>query len=150
MRWKKRRNNVERFSDNGRRKEEGHIPKVFYSYPVRNELVRWEKKEDGTVVLIYRKNLSRFERWLQKHIGGPLDIRRPLDAPGSRIWELCDERHTLLDICRIMDEEFKEEMDPVFDKVRRFIEHLLMLNLLFLKAPEKIVEAPAKESKEEK
>lgn len=116
------------------------IPKVFLSYPVRNELVKWEKREDRTVVLIYRKNLSRFERWLQRHIGGPLDIKRPLDAPGSRIWELCDRQHTLLDICRIIDEEFKEEMDPVFDKVRRFLEQLLILNLVILKTPEEIAE----------
>lgn len=114
------------------------IPKVLLSYPFRNDLVDWEEDEKGIITLIYRKNLGRLEGWLQKKIGGPLDIRRPLDAPGSRIWELSDGKHTILEICKIMDEEFKEEMDPVFRKVRRFYEQLLILNLIFLKSSEEL------------
>jgi len=133
----------------GKEKSEHEIPAVFLSYPVRNEVVKWEKRDDGMAVLIYRKNLSRFERWLQRHIGGPLDIKRPLDAPGTRIWELCDRQHTLLDICRIIDKEFKEEMDPVFDKVRRFLEQLLILNLVILNTQEEIAEELKEEEEAE-
>ena len=140
---------TENNEDAGKEESEHEIPAVFLSYPVRNELVKWEKRDDGMAVLTYRKNLSRFERWLQRHIGGPLDIKRPLDAPGTRIWELCDRQHTLLEICRIIDEEFKEEMDPVFDKVRRFLEQLLILNLIVLKTQEEIAEELKEEEEAE-
>lgn len=82
------------------------------------------------------KNFGRFERWLHKKIGGPEDINRPLDEPGSRIWLLMDGEHTVLEICRIMDQEFKEEISPVLKKVRLFLERLLILNLIILNPPE--------------
>ena len=127
----------DKISDSGKKKE---IPGVLYSYPTKSELVDWEKDENGMVILTYRKNLGRFEEWLQKKIGGPLDIKRPLDAPGSRIWLLSDGKHNIMEICKLIEEEFKEEMDPVFSKVRRFYEQLLILNLIILKSPEEMKE----------
>jgi len=117
---------------------ENEIPRALLAYPTHNPLVDWEQDEKGLVTLIYRKNLGKFELWLQSKIGGPMDIRRPLVGPGSRIWELSDGEHNILDICKLIDEEFKEEISPVFSKVRRFLEELLFLNLIILKSPEEI------------
>jgi hypothetical protein len=112
------------------------IPRSFLSYPTPNPVVRYEEGDDGLVTLIYKKNFGRFEKWLHSKIGGPEDLRRPLDEQGSKMWKLMDGEHTILDICVIMDKEYKEEMAPVLKKVRLFLERLLILNLIILKLPE--------------
>lgn len=111
------------------------IPRVFLSYPIHNPLVKWEKDEDGLITLIYKKNFGKFERWLHSKIGGPEEVRRPLDEQGSRMWLLMDGDHTILDMCIIMDKEYKEAMAPVLKKVRLFLERLLILNLVVLLPP---------------
>ncbi len=117
-------------------KGEHKIPRAFLALPIPNPIVEWEKDEAGLVTLIYKKNFGKFEKWLHSKIGGPENIRRPLDEPGSRIWVLMDGEHTVAEICMIIDQEFKEEMSPVFKKVRHFLEQLLILNLIILNPPE--------------
>lgn len=124
--------------------KEREVPRAHLAYPVPNPLVDWEKDEKGTVTLIYRKNFGRFEKWLHSKIGGPENIRRPLDEPGSRMWTLFDGKHTIAEICLIVDREFKEEMSPVLRKVRHFLEQLLILNLIILKSAEEIEEEKSK------
>ena len=126
------------------------IPKAFLAYPVPNPLVDVETDDDGMVTLIFRKNLGKFEGWLQKKIGGPLDIRRPLDEPGSRIWSLSDGEHNVMEICAIMEQEFKEEISPAVKKVRHFLEQLLVLNLIILQSKEQLDKDRAKEEEERK
>jgi hypothetical protein len=106
------------------------MQRVLTVYPVRNP-VKWVRENDR-IVLIYKKDFTRFEKKLQNKIGGPEDIRRPLDDKGSRIWEMCDGQHTLKDICGEMDELFHEEIEPVLDRVWKFLELLLQLNLIRL------------------
>lgn len=106
------------------------IQKILNAYPVRNP-VRW-KKEHGIVVITYKKNLTRFERRLQQSIGGPEDIRRPMDEKGSVIWELCDGKRTVSDICDIMDTRYREEIEPVFVYVQTVLKILLERNLIHL------------------
>lgn len=108
------------------------MQRVLSVYPVHN-LVKWERESDR-VVLIYKKDFSKFERRLQKRLGGPDVIRRPLDEKGSRIWELCDGQHTLQDICDEMDALYHEDIEPVLDRVWKFLEILLKLNLIRLES----------------
>lgn len=112
--------------------KERKIPRAMLAYPIPNPLVDVETDDKGMVTLMYLKNFGTFERWLHKKIGGPENIRRPLDEPGSRMWSLFDGDHNIAEICQIMDHEFKEEMAPVFQKVRHFLEQLLILNLIIL------------------
>lgn len=140
--------------ENGGAKER-KIPRAMLAHPIPNPLVDVETDDKGMVTLIYLKNFGTFERWLHKKIGGPENIRRSLDAPGSRMWSLFDGDHTIAEICQIMDHEFKEEMAPVFQKVRHFLEQLLILNLVFLESPKEEGEREEKdggdgESMEEK
>ncbi len=101
--------------------------------PWQNPLVRVERKEDeGTVVLIYKKNFTRFERWLHKLIGGPEYIRRPLDRPGTTIWDLCDGEHTILDIVNEVEELYREDVAPALPRVAKFVQMLRERNLVLL------------------
>jgi len=102
---------------------------ILSYHPIRARVrVEWK---DGRAVLVYPKNLTRFERWLHKIIGGPLEIRRPLDDVGTYIWRLCDGKHSVEDICNKVWERFKEDVEPVKPRVTRFILILRNLNLVF-------------------
>ncbi len=130
-------------------KDDQTINPVLLAYPVRNDLVDWEMDDNGIITIIYTKNFGKFERWLHKKIGGPSRIRRPLDEPGSRMWSMCDGRHTIMEICAVIDKEFKEEMDPVFRKVRMFLEQLLILNLIVLESKEERDKKKAEEDEDQ-
>jgi hypothetical protein len=102
--------------------------RVLTSYPARNK-VKWVL-EDEKVVLIYPKDFSKIENWLHKRIGGPDMIRRPLDEIGSRIWMMCDGKHTIQEICTELDEIYHEDIEPVLDRVSKFLEILVKSNLI--------------------
>ena len=106
------------------------MQRLISLYPVRNK-VTWEDNS-GNVVLIYPKNFTKFESWLHKKIGGPDMIRRPLDEVGSKIWLMCDGKHNISTICAELDEQYHEEIEPVLDRVVKFLEILLSLNLVRL------------------
>ncbi len=97
-------------------------------YPNRNP-VKWNL-ENERVILVYPKNFTKFEAWLHKRIGGPEEIRRPLDEIGSKIWLMCDGKFTIKDICTELDEQYHEEVEPVLDRVSKFLEILLKQNLI--------------------
>jgi hypothetical protein len=106
------------------------MQRVLGVYPVHNP-VKWVH-EKGRIVLTYKKDFTKFEKKLHNKLGGPEDIRRPLDDKGSKIWELCDGQHTISDICDEMDDIYHEDIEPVLDRVWKFLEILLKLNLIRL------------------
>lgn len=108
---------------------------LLSAIPKRNEEVEW-MEEDGKVVLIYPKNFTRFERFLHRHLGGPDNIRRPLDDKGTYIWKMCDGDHNVHEICKDIYKEFKEDIEPVVRRVWGFLETLLKLGLITLEKPE--------------
>lgn len=113
--------------------------------PVRAP-VKW-RMEDGKAVLVYKKSLTKVERKLKKVIGGPENIRRPLDEPGTDIWLMCDGEHTLWDIIVELDSKYKEDIEPVDKRVSTFIEMLLKLNLVHLEEPDAINKEKGKSEK---
>lgn len=104
--------------------------------PLRNEEVNWIEDE-GRVILIYPKNFTKFEKFLHRHIGGPDNIRRPLDDKGTFIWKMCDGKHNVHEICQATYNEFKEDIEPVLKRVWGFLEILLQLNLIAFEKQEK-------------
>jgi hypothetical protein len=112
--------------------------RVLLAYPIRtkHQDFRWyHNKQDGLVVIKIKKNFGRFERALRKVAGGPEYLRIPLDKQGTRIWELCDGKHNILQIATIVYAEFKEDIEPVLPRVVKFLELLLKRNFICLQAP---------------
>jgi hypothetical protein len=106
---------------------------VLLAYPVRNEPgLSWKADAGGLVTITHPKNLRKWERWLMGKVGGSPIINRKLDAPASEIWMLCDGKHTVADICSVMDKKYKEDMEPVLTRVVKFLEMLLERNLISL------------------
>jgi len=121
------------------------LRKILLAYPVRNP-VSWRKK-DGIVEIIYPKTLTRFEKKLQKHIGGPENVRRTMDEKSTVIWENCDGRHNIKEICDIMDHRYREEIEPVFEYVHRVLLVLLERNLIRLEQEKPDIPLPARKQR---
>jgi hypothetical protein len=113
------------------------LQKILLSYPVRSR-VAWHKK-DGIVTISYRKNFTRFERRLHRWLGGPTIVKRPMDEKSSIVWELSDGRNSIKDICDVLDERYREEIEPVLEYVHNVLLVLLERNLVRLE-----VEKPSK------
>jgi hypothetical protein len=93
--------------------------------PRRNPRVEWELDEEtGLVTLVYPKSFSNFETALGMLVGRVGEIRRPLDGPGSFIWQMCDGKNDIAIICTAVDDAYKEEMEPVLKRVVGFIKLL--------------------------
>ena len=102
--------------------------------PVRtsDESIQWEY-ENGIIIITYPKNFGKIEKWLHDRIGGPEEVRRPLDRYTSYIWKLCDGENSILDIITEFDKKFGEEVAPATDRVQLFLEKLLELRLITIK-----------------
>jgi len=101
-----------------------------------NDEIRWELAEGERAAVIYLKHFGRFEGWLHKRIGGPDEIRRPLNRHTRLICVLCDGDHSVAEIVQAVDDEYGEEIAPAAERVRLFLERLLDLNLITLEPPE--------------
>ena len=101
--------------------------------PRRNPNVIWEEDEEtGLVTLIYPKNLSRFESKLAVIVKPVMELRRPLDSPGSFIWIMCDGKNNIATVCTAVDQAFKETMEPVLKRVVGYLEILAKRGLIIL------------------
>ena len=89
--------------------------------------------ENKKVVIIYPKKFGKIEKWVKDRIGGPKEMRRPLDKFTTFIWEKCDGDHSLAEIISDFDNQFGEEVAPADQRVQKFIKQLLELNLITLK-----------------
>ena len=101
--------------------------------PRRNPRVEWELDEEtGLVTLVYPKTFSKFEQALGMIVRPVTELRRPLDGPGSFIWQMCDGKNDIAIICTAVDEAYKEEMEPVLKRVVGFIQLLAQRGLIDL------------------
>jgi len=120
-------------------------PDIRSIYPVRADIAT--ETVDGRTVLIYPKDLGRFERKLHTILGGPTDIRRPLDDIGTLLWEMSDGTHDLLDIYIAEQKAFAERVEPVDRVVGGLLEIMLKLGLMRLEYREGGKKVPVKRAK---
>ena len=113
-------------TDRGRR--------VLAMRPLRT-LDTWkESPETGRVVVTHTKNYGAVEVRLAKMLKGSPTVNRHLDEFGSRIWLLCDGKHTIEDIARALQDEFHERFEPAVPRTLKFVEILAERNLVTIVA----------------
>ena len=83
---------------------------ILSSIPFRTDdkEVKWFY-ENETTVITYPKKFGRIEKWLQNRIGGPEEVRRPLDKYSSYIWKICDGLNTVDHIISTIRNDYKLE-----------------------------------------
>ena len=82
------------------------------------------------VILRIQKKFNRFEKILAKLFRAPREVRRPLDAKNSILWQLCDGKRTFQEICQILDDLFHEDIAPVIHRTAAGIALLKEKNLM--------------------
>jgi hypothetical protein len=87
------------------------------------------------VVLIIEKRFTKFERFLSKLLRAPKTVRRTMHHTQSMLWELIDGDRCVKDICRIMDSLYHEDIAPVHDRIKAYLEIFIRLNVVSMYKP---------------
>ena len=68
---------------------------MFGSKPTRNDLLEWEKTEDGEASITMKRGDNWKVRILSKIFWIPKQRTLILDQIGTQVWEMCDGRTTV-------------------------------------------------------
>ncbi len=82
------------------------------------------------VTLIIEKKFTRFESLLAKILRAPKVVKRPMHHTQSMLWELIDGNRNFSEICTIMESLYHEDIAPVKDRVRAYLEVFVRLNVV--------------------
>ncbi|MCF6461814.1 PqqD family protein [Clostridium sp. Cult1] len=98
------------------KKEENYLDYI----PKKSEKIHWIEKEDGLIqIIIYRNSL--FEKIVRKLFFTPDKYRIDLDRMGSFIWNHIDGQNTIYHISQLVKDEFKEEAEPLYERLIQYI-----------------------------
>jgi len=90
-------------------------------YPIRQ--YQYETSPDGGITVL----VPHAENWLTKKILPT--PKKPaqqihLDELGSFVWNLCDGKYSVREICKILQEEFKERADSAHERTVLFVQQM--------------------------
>ena len=94
---------------------------------------RERERGDGEMRVTVLKPRIR-SRWLLRLLRGwePAPYRVHLDDVGSFVWRRCDGEHTLAEIGRALGETFGERVEPIDERLPRFVHQLERSQLITL------------------
>ena len=87
------------------------------------------------VVLLIEKRFTRFEKILAKILRAPKVVRRSIHYTQSMLWELIDGERNFAEICQIMDSLYHEDIAPVNDRIKAYLEVFVRLNVVTVLKP---------------
>ncbi len=103
--------------------------------PVRN--IKWEKKEDGLVVLLKPKfELALLRKYVLPRMKKPY-FKIKLDHVGSFIWEHCDGCIQVKELAKSLEDKFGKEVEPLYDRLTLFLQSLEKNRLIIYKTADK-------------
>ena len=82
-----------------------------------------------SVVLVIEKKFTRFERILAKILRAPKTVRRTMHSTQSMLWELMDGQRNFQEICEIMESLYHEDIAPVEERMKSYLEVFVRLNV---------------------
>ena len=87
------------------------------------------------VVLLIEKKFTRFERLLARLLKAPKVVRRTMHSTQSMLWELMDGKRNFSEICTIMESLYHEQIAPVDDRMKAYLEVFVRLNVATVLKP---------------
>lgn len=91
--------------------------------PVHNEKYKYSIDDSGNVI-IFIENTGLFNRIAQKCFKKPEVSQIHLDEMGNFIWPLIDGKRSILDISKLVHEEFGEKAEPLYNRLVQYIRNL--------------------------
>ena len=82
-----------------------------------------------SVVLVIEKKFTKFERLLAKILRAPKTVRRTMHSTQSMLWELMDGERNFQEICAIMESLYHEDIAPVEERMKAYLEVFVRLNV---------------------
>ena len=82
-----------------------------------------------SVVLVIEKRFTKFERLLAKILRAPKTVRRTMHSTQSMLWELMDGERNFQEICEIMESLYHEDIAPVEERMKAYLEVFVRLNV---------------------
>lgn len=98
--------------------------------------VSFETSEDGKVTLLIPKFKNRFAVKYFEPLLAKKHFKLKLDAYGSFVWSRIDGNTTVMAIANAMKEHFGDSVEPVYDRVGKFIHMLQREKFISLNHPQ--------------
>ena len=100
--------------------------------PMRNPVVKWERKGDEIVLDIPLRN-DKFARLIKRIMKNMPECRQlGLDEVGSSVWELCDSVRDINGIVQTISKDYKLTRREAEASVTMFLQTLAKKNLIGL------------------
>ena len=91
---------------------------------VPEQKLNFEESGNGLVTLLKPKFKNKFlVKYLRPRIKKP-NYKVKLDQFGSFVWKKCNGKNTVAQIGDLLKQEFKDDIDPVYDRLAFFIQSL--------------------------
>ena len=106
------------------RKKQQMIPKNYLeNIPMRSPALTWNTNSQGIVTLEV-ENKGWANRIAQKLFKRPKITYVHLDKMGSFIWPLIDGSSTIADFGPLVEKEFGEEANPLYERLAKYFQIL--------------------------
>lgn len=100
------------------------IPKNYLEkVPLRSELVDWKTNENGSITLEI-KNTGWANRIAQKLFSKPETSYVHLDEMGSFLWPKLNGELNIIELGKLVEQEFGEKANPLYERLARYIQIL--------------------------
>ena len=103
--------------------------------PLIAQQIQRSENED-TIVTVDVVNKGMFNRIAQVCFGRPKVSHIALEEFGSFIWKQIDGKHTIYDIAMLVQEQFGEKAEPLYDRLLAYFRTLQGHGFVVLQAPE--------------
>jgi hypothetical protein len=98
--------------------------------------IQFEESGDGLITLLKPKFKNKFlVKYLLPRIKKP-NFRIKLDTFGSFVWKQCDGNNSVEQIGNLLQSHFKEDIEPVYDRLALFMQSLVKYKFITYKAVE--------------
>ncbi len=98
---------------------------------VPSRISKWKDNDEGHVTLILPKFKSKLGKIFASKFKNPM-YEVKLDAVGAFVWRECDGKNNIYEISQGMLKEFGNEIEPVYERIKLFIDMLKNLHAIEL------------------
>ena len=99
--------------------------------PERNESLTWKTDRNGTITLVI-ENTGFFNRLAQKVFLKPEHSYVHLDELGTFVWPLIDGKTNIIELGKLVHEEFGEKAEPLYPRLAKYFQILESYNFIKL------------------
>ena len=118
-------------------------PRVMKSFPVRNQLITWEIDDKGEASLVVPQKDKLWVRFASKFFMLPNKRVIVLDSIGTYVWQKCDGKHTISQIIKGVQNQYKLTRKEAETSLFTFMQQLGKRNFIGFAIPNPQQNAPA-------